>query len=98
MNKIDDLSYSNLVSIIQGEEIKAGDVLNTCAKELEEIRNEIIETESKLMKLKSRENSLIHASQNVLKHIKREHPLSVQRQGYIVIVTDNDLIIDKNVI
>lgn len=53
----------------------ADDVLHTCAKELKEIRNEIIETESKLMNLKSRENSLIQASQKVLKHIKKDYKI-----------------------
>jgi hypothetical protein len=96
--KIDDLSYTNLVNIIQGEDIKAGDVINDCAIELEDIRNKIIETELNLNKLKSRENSLIDAAQKILKHINKEHPLSVKRQDYIVIVTDNDLIIDRNVI
>ena len=36
MKYIDDLSYSNIVSLIQGEEIKGADVLNNIALELEE--------------------------------------------------------------
>jgi hypothetical protein len=98
MNIIDDLSYSNLVNIIQGEDIKAADVLHSCANELEEIRSQIIETETNLIKLKSRENSLIQASQNVMKHIKKEPPLIVQRSGYVVVVYDNNVLIERNVI
>ena len=98
MNKIDDLSYSNLVNIIQGEDIKAGDVLYACVNELEEIRDQINETETLLSKLKCRENSLLQASQNVMKHIKKEPPLIVQRNGYVIVITENNLIIERNVI
>lgn len=95
---IEDLSYSNLVKIIQGEEIIAGDILHSLAIELEDVRNQIIETESKIKKLKNHENSLIQASQRILKHIDKAQPLIVQRNGYIITVTENNLLIERNVI
>lgn len=36
MKYIDDLSYSNIVGLIDGEEIKGADVLNSIALEMEE--------------------------------------------------------------
>lgn len=43
MECIDDLSWSNIVKLIQQEEIKGADLLNTCANELEEVRKELSE-------------------------------------------------------
>ena len=38
MEYIEDLSYSNLVKLIQGEEIKGADILNSIAHEIEETK------------------------------------------------------------
>jgi hypothetical protein len=98
MEYIDDLSWSNIVKLIQHEETKGADLLNTCANELEEIRKEIAELQSKINRIKSREETLLRASYDIAKHLKRELPLGVQRQGYIVILSKNDLSIERNVI
>jgi hypothetical protein len=58
----------------------------------------LVEKESTLKKLKSRELALIEASQKILKHIKKEQPLIVKRQDYVVIVDNNNLLIERNVI
>ena len=95
---IDDLSYSNLVHIIQGENIKGADVIGICASELESVREKIVRSERELSNLRSRESALIDASQKVAKHLNKELPLSVQRQGYIVIVSEKDVSIERNII
>ena len=98
MKHIDDLSFSNLVNIIQGDEIKAGDVLNNIAHEMEE-NNKIIEKlEKDLLSAKQRKSILINGSQLVLQHLKKEAPLAVQRNGYIVVVTKENISIERNVI
>jgi len=98
MEYIDDLSFSNLVNLIQGEEIKAADILHTIALEMEENNKAITELESKLNCAKSRKESLIAGSQRVMQHIKREYPLAVKRQDYIVVVTKENISIERNVL
>lgn len=98
MEYIDDLSWTNIVKIIQKEEIKGADLLNTCANELEEVRKEIAELESKVSRVKSREQTLLRASYDVARYLKKELPLIVQRQGYIVVLSLENLSIERNVI
>jgi hypothetical protein len=98
MEHIDDLSYSNLVNLIQGEEIKAADFLHAIALEMEENNKKIAKLESKLNCAKSRKESLIGGSQRVMQHIKREYPLAVKRQDYIVVVTKENISIERNIL
>lgn len=98
MEYIDDLSFSNIVKLIQQEDIKGADLLNACAIELEEVRKTIAELESEINRVKSREQTLLRASYDVANHIKRELPLAVQRQGYIVVLSKENLTIERNVI
>lgn len=98
MEYIDDLSFSNLVNLIQGEEIKAADILNNIAHEMEE-NNKIIETiERELSIAKGRKDTLIQGSKRVLQHLKKTTPLAVKRNDYIVVVTDENISIERNVI
>ena len=98
MKYIDDLSFSNLVNLIQGEEKKGADILNNIAHEMEE-NNEIIKKlENDLVSAKSRKSSLIEGSQRVMEHLKKEYPLTVQRKGYIVVVTKDNISIERNVL
>jgi len=95
---IDDLSYSNLVDIIQGEDIKAADVLTSIAYEAEETNIIISKLEMDLAISKTRKKALIDGAKKVLKHIEKEPPLAVQRNGFIVVVTDENISIERNVI
>lgn len=98
MKYIDDLSYSNIVNIIQFEEIKGADTLNCIALEMEE-NNKIIEKlESDLARAKGRKDTLISGSKRVLQHLKKEYPLAVQRNNYIVVVTERNISIERNVL
>jgi len=98
MEYIDDLSYSNLVNLIQGEEIKAADVLHTIALEMEGNNKVIEELESQLSRAKGRKDTLISGTQRVMQHIKKEYPLAVKRQDYIVVVTKENISIERNVL
>jgi hypothetical protein len=98
MEYIDDLSWSNIVNLVQHEEIKGADLLNTCAKELEAVREEIKGFEHDLQCVKSREQTLLRASQDIAKHLKKQLPLAVQRKGYIVVLSADNLTIERNVI
>ena len=47
---------------------------------------------------KNRKGSLISGSQRVLQHLKKEYPLAVQRNNYIVVVTEKNISIERNVL
>ena len=98
MEYIDDLSFSNLVNLIQGEEIKAADILHTIALEMEDNNKTIEELESQLSRAKGRNDTLISGTQRVMQHIKKEYPLAVKRQDYIVVVTKENISIERNVL
>lgn len=95
---INDLSYSNLVSLIQGDEIKAADILHSIAIKMEECNKLIEDLESKLLRSKNRRNALLAGTQKVMQHIKKEYPLAVKRKDYIVVVTKESISIERNVI
>lgn len=57
MSYIDDLSFSNIVNIVQGEEIKGADALNSIAHEMEENNIIIEKLENDLACAKGRKDS-----------------------------------------
>ena len=95
---IEDLSFSNIVNIIQGETIKGADVLNSIALEMESVDKKIQDLERELSRSKSRKGVLIEGSKKVIQHLQLETPLYVNRQGYTVIVEDESIYITKNII
>lgn len=95
---IEDLSYSNLVNIIQGNKSEGADVLNEIAEEMQENNKRIEELEVMLARANGRKDTLIEGTKRVLSHLNLKTPLAVQRQGYIVVVTDENISIEKNVL
>ena len=93
-----DLSYSGISDYIEGDEIKGADFLNVIAKRKEFVDAKIKELERELDSLKFEAIDLVHGAQLVLQHLKKETLLAVQRQGYIVVVSDKDITIERNVI
>jgi hypothetical protein len=98
MEYIEDLSFSNITNIIQGEEIKGSDLLNCIALEMEENKKKIEQLEYDLACAKGREGTLIEGSKRVLKHLGKHYPLAVKRKEYIVVVTENYISIERNVL
>ena len=98
MKYIDDLSFSGIVSLIDGSETKGADVLNNIAHEMEENKKIIEKLEKDLQRAKNREGSLISGTQRVMQHLKKEYPLAVQRKDYIVVVTKENISIERNVL
>jgi len=98
MKYIDDLSFSNLVSLIQGEDIKGADVLNSIAHEKEQNNLIVEKLEKDLSIAKSRNDNLVSGAKKVLEHLGKKHPLAVQRSGYIIVVTKENISIERNVL
>ena len=94
----DDLSYSKVVDMIQGEKIKGADLLTKIAEEREELTKEIKELEAKLDSLQTRRGILWSGAKKVMKHLKLEAPLVVKRQGFIVVIDNENMEIERNVI
>lgn len=87
MEYIDDLSWSNIVKLIQQEDIKGADLLNTCAIELEEVRKTIAELESEINRLKRDLRTVCLAFPTGGKYPKDINPEDVQMAEIIVIKT-----------
>jgi superfamily I DNA and/or RNA helicase len=98
MPYIEDLSYQNIVNIIQSSVVKAADVLNSIAHENEENDAVIKKLQYDLDACKMRKELLIQGANRVLKHMNKTAPLAVIRNGYIVVVTDRGCSIERNVL
>lgn len=96
--KIDDLSYSGIVKLIQGNQYKGGDLLNSIALEVEETEKKIENIEKELSVVKSNKRSLFEACSCVLNHLKKEMPAYIQRDGYVIVIAKNCVKIERNVI
>jgi hypothetical protein len=98
MNYINDLSDKHIIELVNGDETKGADVLTSLAHEKEE-NNEIIEKlESDLIKAKKRNTDLISASQCVLNNLKKETPIAVIKDKYIIVITNGNISIERNVL
>lgn len=96
--KITDLSYSEIVNQIQGEENKGSDMLVEFAEEREIVSNEIKKLETEINRLISIRGQLYSGSKMILKHLKKEIPIIIARPGFVVIINNDDIKIERNVI
>lgn len=95
---IDDLSFSGLTNLIQGDTTKAADVLVEIAEEKEQLINEIEKTQNKLRQLKTRCDIIDNGANFVVRHLDKEFPLVVTKKDFIVVITGGDITIEKNII
>ena len=98
MQKIDDLSYSNIVDLVQGEEIVGADIINTCALELQELKHKKAQLAHEIHCIDVRIGMLVNACYHVAKHLNKGLPLIVSRNSYIIEFSEKDIEIKKNVI
>lgn len=98
MERIDDLSFSNIVNIIQGEDVIGADLINDFAVELEDVLKQLKALQEKAARFKSRAQGLQNAAKLVAQHLEKPLPLAVKRLDYIVVLSDADLTIERNVI
>lgn len=95
---IEDLSWSKIVDLIQHESVKGADMLVEIATEKEQIDKDLLDAEIKLQQIKTRQLQLKKSALLVLKHLKREAPLAVKRKDFIVVVSDANITIERNVL
>jgi len=95
---IDDLSWSGIVNQIQHENVVGADMLVEIAIEKEAIDKDLLDVEIKLQQIKTRQLQLKRGSLLILRHLEKQPPLVVKRKDFIVIVSDEDIIIERNVL
>lgn len=95
---ISDLSYSGISNQIQGDERIAAEILDRCADVLSITRGQIKKYQDELAHLQMHESQLLSAGSYVAKHLKKELPMAVITDKYIVVLTERDLTIERNVI
>jgi hypothetical protein len=96
--KLEDLSCSNLVNILQGDERKASELLNDFAREYEDLESNIRIRTKQLKDLENRKKGLHEASKNVAIHINRDLPILVTIKKTVIILTEKTIEIVTNVI
>lgn len=94
----EDLSYSGITDQIQGSEFNGANLLVEIAEEKEKLEKEIEQTKNKLHRLKTRIDIVNNGAKHVLKHLERKTPLAVKRKDFIVVVTDKNISIERNVL
>ena len=93
-----DLSYSGITDLIQNVKLKGADLLVEIAIERQELKLMIEQKEKELEQLKNRLSSLDGGARHVISHLKLKTPLFVKRSDFIVLISDTDTSIEKNVI
>ena len=95
---IDDLSYSTISHVIQGDNKTACILLTKIAEEKEIVDNNYKDVEIKLNQLKTRQLQLKKGALGVLKHLKRETPFCVIKEDFIIVISDENISKERNVI
>lgn len=98
MRNIQDLSYSNIVNLVQKDENKGANLLVDFAVEVERIEITVKEQEEALKQLKLRKHQLITGQSYVIKHLNKEKPLRVIKKNLIVCIQGNESIIERNIL
>jgi len=98
MSAIDDLSFSNIVGLVNHDHNTAKELLIQIAREKEVVDNNLQDLEIKLQQLTTRQLQLKKGALLVLKHLKKETPLAVKEDEFIVVVSDSNISIERNVL
>jgi len=67
------------------------------ATEKEQVDVDFLDAEIKLQQIKTRQLQLKKGALLILNHLDKKAPLAVQRQGFIVVVTEKNISIERNV-
>ncbi len=94
MEKFEDLSFSGLVGLIDGNPIEAKQYLVDAYHEIEKQKKIVQDLESKLQQEKSYLNRLNDSIDMVLNHMKYQKPLYLLLDKEILIISD-DMKVEK---
>ena len=96
--KTDELGWSEIVNLIGNEDISPAEILTEIALDKQSVEKDILIAETNLQRLKAKELQLKASALHVMKYTKKEFPLVVINNGFIVVVTKDEITIESNVI
>ena len=97
-NYLDDMSFSGLVKLINGNKETGKEVLIEIATLHEELLTKNRKLKAELSAINTEIELLKSGAENVLRHLKILTPMAVLLKDKIIIIYENDIIIEKNVI
>lgn len=97
-NEVDDLSYSGITNGIQGDIPKGINMIVKIASEKEVLDRQITGMEATLQQFKTRQLQIKRGALNIVKHLNKEIPLAVKQDDFIVVISNDDITIERNVI
>jgi hypothetical protein len=98
MSNTTNLTYESLKQNIQDNPQSVPYILRNIALDLEDVRADIAELNNKLGVLHVKEMALKNASKYVASILNRQLPMAAVLDGYIVVVSDTNITIERNVI
>lgn len=93
-----NLSFSSIVDRLQGNKADASYMIYCIAERKETVNRVVAEMEKQLGQLKQEQNILQSAIPVIARHIKMALPLYVKIETGLVICTEQDCVIERNVI
>lgn len=95
---IDDLSFSGIVSRLQGDKELGKKMLIEIALEAEKNKEEKAILQKKLQKCINESGIYGAGVKNIMNHLKLESPLTIIGDNEVIVITNGEIKIEKNVI
>lgn len=95
---IEDLSYSGLTDLIQGDKEKGRKALIELTNDYIETKADIEAKEKKLSTLKQDNDAIYGGIQKVMKHLKLQYPLAIKVDAGIIVISEKAVSIETNVL
>lgn len=95
---IEDLSYSGLVELIQGNVGEGRLAIIELSERYISAKNEIALADKKLKLLKQDADQIYGGIEKILKHLSITLPLAVKVDKGIIVITNNGITVETNVI
>lgn len=95
---IEDYSYSGISDLIQGDVQKGKEAIISMTEDYLAATKQIEETKKKLQALEAQRTEFFAGVHNVLRHLKRDAPLSVIKDLKLIVITDKCITLETNVL
>ena len=95
---IEDLSYSGLSGLIDGDIKKGREALIELSNEYIVKKAEIADRERKLAILKQDHDAIYGGIQKVMKHLELSYPLAIKIDAGIIVISEKAITLETNVL
>lgn len=96
--EIDDLSFSGIVSKLQGDKELGKKMLIEIALKAEKNKEEKASLQTKLQKCITESGILGAGVKNIMNHLELASPLTIIGDNEVIVITNGDIKIEKNVL